>query len=940
MKEKDRSPFHLGVYLEGPAPREGFPGITFVPQESALPQPDEPLRIFLVPHTHADLCWPEIPDYCIDTCLACIDDLVKFQTRSPGFRFSMEHAFYLRQYLMQHPEKTGAVIDLIKRGLFECGAFYLGPTELTAGGESLIRELYLGKRWLKEKFNIDSKVVWNVDCPGHTQQLPQILKQAGVPYLVIWKEFNLFEHDYSGYAGPCLFRFAAPDGSEVVTCFTPGGYGIGRMLGFRDSFNVLLDRLPGFVEDVAAHLHHYHLPNVIMIADGTDVERPTLAVPRNIQLWNQKYRYPQIRLATSAEFFDEIDASALPVSRGEGPNWWDTIGSFQNERVMTERRCEPRQAAAEAVSAIASQVSSGYEYPYSLLERIWENRLFASEHNSGGRNGLISDSIKLAKVKSARVLTDIALNQALAEISLYVDFKQNGIPVLIFNSLLWPRRNVASIDLHFRKGQMRGFRVIDHNGSTIPSQIESISYYDDESIKDSRLLLSVELPALGYAVFYLLEGQPEAGEETLFREKNGTEFENPWFRLGIDKVSGYPVSLVNKISGTELLDCRKYLLGELIALENIAHDEDEHLTGKSWRGKEYPCQAHLSENGPLRATWTVEGCFKGGNQRIKYHFYRDLARADISVELDWQGENDLQVMQAFPFHYSPGAAIDYGVPFGSARYGEENPDWTKIHPSIRGVRDWVHLNKCKEGITLASEVIPFEFQDRVGQVDQGVLIQPILIKTTYSCHDQLEYLRREKINPRAVYDDVDNPDYPRPENPEIRWHQTGKHFFRFSLQVDADGFNPAQAARFASEHQTPFFTFVHYEYLDQFPHLLMEEITNRLENTDRYLPESMSFLACESRNVIPSWVKRAEDGDGIIIRCYEAGGQESEVRFETHQEIAEAWRTDIIEYDQGQLPVSGSVLSTSLPPHKIETMRLKPRSSDSQRQTTHHGDDS
>ena len=100
-----------------------------------------------------------------------------------------------------------------------------------------------------------------MDCPGHTRQMPQILKSAGVPYFVIWKEFNLFEHDYSGYDGPCLFRMASPDGSEVVTSFTPGGYGVGRMLGFRDEFQVLLERLPGFLEDVAAHLRDYKLPN-------------------------------------------------------------------------------------------------------------------------------------------------------------------------------------------------------------------------------------------------------------------------------------------------------------------------------------------------------------------------------------------------------------------------------------------------------------------------------------------------------------------------------------------------------------------------------------------------------------------------------------------------------------------------------------------------------
>ncbi len=361
MKKKDHPFLHLGVFLESPSPREGFPGLEFIQQEDEKSCPAEPFRVFIVPHTHADLCWPEIPDYCIDTCLACIDDVVKFQEKAPGFKFTMEHAFYLRQYLMEHPESATKIVDLIKRGYFECGAFYLGPTELTAGGESLIRELYLGKRWLKEKFDINSNVVWNVDCPGHTQQLPQILKQAGVSCLVIWKEFNLFEHDYSGYSGPCLFRFASPDGSDVLTAFTPGGYGIGRMVGFRDTFNTLLERLPGFLDDVAAHLNQYQLPKIILVADGTDVERPTLDVLENIKLWNEKFKHPTINLATTNEFFSEIDRSHLPISRGEGPNWWDTIGSFQNERIMNDRRIEPRQAAAEAFSAIAALIDPKFE---------------------------------------------------------------------------------------------------------------------------------------------------------------------------------------------------------------------------------------------------------------------------------------------------------------------------------------------------------------------------------------------------------------------------------------------------------------------------------------------------------------------------------------------------------------------------------------------------
>jgi alpha-mannosidase len=835
----------------------------------------------------------------------------------------MEHAYYLRQYLMRYPEKAEKVVDLLQRGYFECGAFYFGPTELTAGGESLIRELYLGKRWLKEKLNIDSKVVWNVDCPGHTQQLPQILKQAGVPYLIIWKEFNLFEHDYSGYKGPYLFRFAAPDGSEVASCFTPGGYGVGRMLGFRDSFEELHDRLPGFLDDVAAHLEDHCLPKIIMIADGTDVERPTLAVPRNIRGWNEKYKYPQISLATAKEFFDQVDPGALPVSRGEAPNWWDTIGSFQNERVMGERRCEPRQAAAEAFSAVAAQICEGYEYPHSLLERIWENRLYASEHNSGGRNGHISDAVKLSKVRSARVLTDIVLNQAMAEVALHVNFLQKGIPVLLFNSLMWSRKDLASINLHFQSGQMHSVRVIDQNGDKVPTQIESIDYYEDGSIKDCALQISFDLPGLGYETVYLVEGQEVENDSPVLLPTTGGGFENSWFLVTFDKASGFPISLINKNSGEELLSTGNYSFGELVTLENIAHDEDEHLTGNSWQGSQFSNHGYFAENGDLRATWIVEGDFKGGRHRTHFRFFKDLPRVDILVELDWQGEPDLQVMQAFPFKSSAESQIHYGVPFGFTRFGGENPDWTKVHPSVRGVRDWVHIGNGQQGLTLASEVIPFDFQDRIIKDEQGVLLQPILLKTTYSCHDQLEYLGAENIDIQSVYADSQNASYPRPQNPEVRWDQTGDHHYHFSIQVDTNGFDPASSTRFAFEHQTPIFDFIHYQQQDQFPHLIKESILNRLgDTTGRTFPERMIFMENESRNIIPTWVKQAEDGKGIVVRLFEACGKKSDAKITMNWKIDQAIRTDIIEYDKESLPINGNTLNLSLAPFKIETIRI------------------
>lgn len=49
-------------------------------------------------------------------------------------------------------------------------------------GESLVRQFYLGKKWLKEVFDYDAKVYWNVDVPA-VLQMPQILKN---PERITW----------------------------------------------------------------------------------------------------------------------------------------------------------------------------------------------------------------------------------------------------------------------------------------------------------------------------------------------------------------------------------------------------------------------------------------------------------------------------------------------------------------------------------------------------------------------------------------------------------------------------------------------------------------------------------------------------------------------------------------------------------------------------------
>ena len=54
--------------------------------------------LYILPHTHGDLSWADIPDLCINACVACLQDTLDFQDQVPGFKFTMEHAIYLEEY--------------------------------------------------------------------------------------------------------------------------------------------------------------------------------------------------------------------------------------------------------------------------------------------------------------------------------------------------------------------------------------------------------------------------------------------------------------------------------------------------------------------------------------------------------------------------------------------------------------------------------------------------------------------------------------------------------------------------------------------------------------------------------------------------------------------------------------------------------------------------
>ena len=75
--------------------------------------------------------------------------------------------------------------ERVKEGRWEPegGMWVEADCNLTSG-ESLVRQFQFGKRFFKEEFGLENKILWLPDVFGYSAALPQIMKKCGIEYFM------------------------------------------------------------------------------------------------------------------------------------------------------------------------------------------------------------------------------------------------------------------------------------------------------------------------------------------------------------------------------------------------------------------------------------------------------------------------------------------------------------------------------------------------------------------------------------------------------------------------------------------------------------------------------------------------------------------------------------------------------------------------------------
>ncbi len=138
--------------------------------------------------SHLDLAWLWPWEETKRKCVRTYANQLALMDRYPEYQFLLCEPPILENLKEYYPGLYRRVKERVETGQFlPEGAVYIESDTNLAGGESLIRQFVLGKRWFRQELNADSRMAWMPDTFGFTGALPQIMAGCGVSYFATQK---------------------------------------------------------------------------------------------------------------------------------------------------------------------------------------------------------------------------------------------------------------------------------------------------------------------------------------------------------------------------------------------------------------------------------------------------------------------------------------------------------------------------------------------------------------------------------------------------------------------------------------------------------------------------------------------------------------------------------------------------------------------------------
>lgn len=652
-------------------------------RQNLLPISEEIKRrsIQLVGHSHLDLAWLWDVAETWEAAERTFKSVLQLQQEFPELLFCHTSPVLYNWIEENRPELFTAIQQQVAAGRWEVVAgLWVEPELNLVSGESLVRQVLYGQRYVQEKFGSVSKVAWLPDSFGFCWQLPQILKQGGVDYFVTqklrWNDTTQFPHE--------VFWWEAPDRSEILSLNSaPIGEGLDPV------------KMAKYASDWEAKTglqRSLWLPGV-----GDHGGGPTRDMLQVAQRWQRSPFFPQMEFGTVLDFLEDIEKQSEVQNDSGLPVWNEDLylefhrGCYTThaDQKLRNRRCEELLYEAELFASIATLLA-GANYPKAEIESAWKKVLFNQFHDilPGSAIPKVYEDANAYWVEvenTAGQIRDQALGAIAAQIQLPEPPHPDAQGIAVFNALNWERSQIVEIPIPSAEWQVCSLEGLPQLQASSPDS-RSISF------------LAEAIPALGYRCFWLI---PASAKLSLSQTSECSVLENQFLQVTIDSNTGDLSSVFDKLHQREVLSGAG---NQLQAFKDEGQYWDAWNIDPDYAKHPLPVELLRIYAGVQNALETqiwVERKIGRSLFRQAYILENHSPILKIKTEVDWQ-ERHVLVKAAFSLNIEADYAT-YEIPFGAIqRTTRKESDRQKAQWEVPALR-WADLTDETYGASLLND---------------------------------------------------------------------------------------------------------------------------------------------------------------------------------------------------------------------------------------------
>jgi alpha-mannosidase len=446
-------------------------------------------RFLVVPHTHWDREW-YLPFEAFRLGLGeTLDEVLDVLERDESFlSFTLDgQAIVLEDYVDVRPGNEARLRALLAAGRLEIGPWYVLADELLVGGESLVRNLLLGRSVCRRFGQEPTRAGYAPDSFGHPAQFPQLLAGFGLATFLFSRGLG-DELDEVGY----LFRWRAA-GSEVVAS---------QFLSHYDNFAELAsaeeagDRIERIVDSFGGAFERAGC-DTILLANGSD----HLPIQPELPEWCRELEQrlgASVQIGRYSDFgppADDLLAFEGELVGGRLQNVLRGVNSARMYLKQANERAERRVLDAETAAALRS-LRDHTPFPHADLQLAWRDLLRNHPHDS--ICGCSCDEVHrdmLVRYEQLDRTIDVIANEAL------------GHGEALVNTLPYRRRRLVERGGRSMLVELGGFEARVPEPLPMPEERLAIDVAADGtfSITDRR-------SGRCFAGLHVVENEPDAGD--------------------------------------------------------------------------------------------------------------------------------------------------------------------------------------------------------------------------------------------------------------------------------------------------------------------------------------------------------------------------------------------------------------------------------------------